>query len=180
MRQALYILADLDEQDLTWLVRAGRHEPVAPGTSLIREGEPIEYLYIVTEGRLEVVIGGGARVAERGVGDLLGEMSLIEKQLPSATVKALDGVRVLAIPQAALRERLRSDLPFAARFYRALAILLADRLRELGAKATKPGDEDAAERFAREHELDEGLLDTLHVAGDRLRRLLKLLEVRPS
>ena len=41
----------------------------------------------------------------------------------------LDDCVVLAVPQRALRDKLHKDQGFAARFYRALAIFLANRMR---------------------------------------------------
>ena len=88
-----------------------------------------------------------------------------------------DGV-MLCVPQAALRARLAENEGFAARFYRALAVFLSDRLRatvaHLGYGDTSD-KEDAYAAFEDEHELDEGVLDNLHVAGDRMRRLIGLL-----
>lgn len=161
MRKALYILGDLMDQDLIWLARAGELRKVAKGDKLIAEGRPLEDLFIVTDGKLAVVVGG-SEVAELGTGDVAGEMSFVEKQPPSADVVAKGDARVLAVPRRALLEEFRRNEAFAARFYRALAVFLSDRLRSM-----MPGRED---------ELDEGLLDTLHVAGDRMLRLIKLLE----
>ena len=72
---------------------------------------------------------------------------------------------VLAVPRKALLAAFERDTGFAARFYRAMAIFLSDRLRS----ATTDGPDD---------ELDEGLLDTVHQAGDRFVRLLSLLSGR--
>ncbi len=178
MRKALYILADLDDRDITWMSTAGRVRDVAAGATLITEGVAIDALYIVLDGRLEVTVGAGTRVAELASGDIIGEMSLIEKRPPSASVRTLEPSRLLAIPQGAVRERLEKDPGFAARFYRALAVFLSDRLRATVATLGygKPAGESRQEALERENELDEGLLDTLHVAGDRMRRLIAMLE----
>ena len=178
MRKALYILADLDDRDITWMSTAGRVREVAAGETLITEGVAIEMLYIVLDGRLEVTVGAGKRVAELASGDIVGEMSLIEKRPPSASVRTLEPSRLLTIPQSAVRERLDADTGFAARFYRALAVFLSDRLRATVATLGygKPAGESRQEELERENELDEGLLDTLHVAGDRMRRLIAMLE----
>ncbi|MEM6621112.1 MAG: cyclic nucleotide-binding domain-containing protein [Pseudomonadota bacterium] len=161
MRKALYILGDLMDQDLIWLARAGELRDVEPGQLVIQEGRDLENLFIVTDGKLSVLVGG-QEVAELGTGDVVGEMSFVEKQPPSADVRSKGSVRVLAVPRRALLEEFRRNDAFAARFYRALAVFLSDRLRSM-----MPGSDD---------ELDEGLLDSLHVAGDRMLRLIELLE----
>lgn len=178
MRKALYILADLDDRDLEWLRDSGTVKNVAPGETIIREGAVIESLFIIIDGKLEVVVGDNWRIAELSVGDIVGEMSLIEKRPPSASVRTLEKTKLLAVSQATVRRRLETDPPFAARFYRALAVFLSDRLRTTVATLGygKLADESLQHALERENELDEGLLDTLHVAGDRMRRLIAMLE----
>lgn len=178
MRKALYILADLDDLDLAWLSEAGTVRKVPSGETIIREGVAIDTLYVVLDGKLEVTVGEGKRVAELAAGDIVGEMSLVEKRPPSASVTTIEATRILGVPQAAIRDRLGKDTAFAARFYRALAVFLSDRLRATVATLGygKPVEESRQKTLERENELDEGLLDTLHVAGDRMRRLIAMLE----
>ena len=180
MRKALYILADLDDRDIAWLSETGVVRSVAEGELLIREGAVIDQLYIVIDGELEVVVGDGKRVAELVAGDIVGEMSLIEKRPPAASVRSMSEAKVLAVPQVAIRHRLAKDTACAARFYRALAVFLSDRLRSTVATFGygKPGAESRQQALERENELDEVVLDTLHVAGDRMRRLVAMLEGR--
>lgn len=179
MRKALYILGDLNDRDVTWLAENGERRSVPAGTVIIREGEPLDTLFVVTDGTLEVLLGQ-TRIAELGTGDILGEMSLIEKRPPTASVRTLSDCRLLAVPQEHLRAELAGNQGFAARFYRAIAVFLSDRLRstvgQLGYGQAKP--ESPEEAFALENELDDGLLDNLHVAGDRMLRLIAMLEGR--
>lgn len=162
MRKGLIILGDLQDQDLIWLAGAGEVRQLDKGDVLIEEGKPISDLFFITDGWFEVV-AQGQKVASLSVGDIMGEMSFVEKAPPSATVRATEAARVLAVPRKALTEHFREDTGFSARFYRALAVFLSDRLRSM-----MPGDAG--------NELDEGLLDTIHVAGDRMLRLIDLLE----
>lgn len=170
MRKALYILGDLGDQDLIWLNRAGRLAGLSAGDVLIAAGHEVSDLYFIVEGEFDVTLPGGQRVARLTLGDVAGEMSFVEKRLPSASVIAASAARVLCIERAAIEARFEQDSGFAARFYRALAVFLSDRLRA----ATSGTATDAAQ------ELDEGMLDTLHVAGDRFTRLLDLLAGRIS
>ena len=166
MRKGLIILADLLDQDLIWLSRQGNIIKAAPGDVLIEAGVAITHIFFVTEGALTVSVGDDV-VAEVGVGDILGEMSFVEKRVPDASVTAETHVRVLSVPRSALTEEFRTNHGFAARFYRALAVSLSDRLRAMTAEWPN-------------EELDEGILDQLHVAGDRTLRLIKLLEGAPA
>ncbi len=178
MRKALYILSQLDESDVRWLVENGTLQTIKANETLIRIGVVIQTLYIVIDGRLAVTIKDGQQIAVLAAGDIIGEMSLVEKRPPSGSVVTLEKARVLAIPQQLIAEKLREDSHFAARFYHALAIFLSDRLRStvdhLGYGDT--AKEDTMSQFEDEHELDDNLLDTLHIAGDRMRHLIALLE----
>ncbi|MEM9043273.1 MAG: cyclic nucleotide-binding domain-containing protein [Pseudomonadota bacterium] len=168
MRKALYILGDFEDSDLIWLARAGAMIQPTAGSDLIAAGTPISDLYIITAGEMAVVTPGGKVVATLGVGDVVGEMSFVEKRPPSVTVQAQTDCRLLAIPRSALLAEFAKNSGFSARFYRALAVFLSDRLRGMTAE-----DED-------ENELDEVVLDNLHVAGGRMLRLIDILEGRVS
>ncbi len=169
MKKALYILGELEDRDLVWLNAAGRVENLPDGAWLIRAGQEVRQLYFIVDGDFDVVLPKtGQVVARLSLGDVTGEMSFVEKRLPSASVRASGPAQVLAVPREAILARFEEDTAFAARFWHALAIFLSDRLRT----ATGGGSESDA------RELDDGLLDTLHVAGDRFTRLLDLLAGR--
>lgn len=168
MKRALYILADLGDRDLLWLNQAGRVVGLDDGETLIAAGRPVADLYFIVDGAFAVLLPDGRQVSTLSIGDVTGEMSFVEKRVPSASVKALGPAQVLAIPRDAILAQFERDAAFAARFYRALAVFLSDRLR------TATGGMSEADA----QELDEGLLDTLHVAGDRFTRLLDLLAGR--
>jgi CRP-like cAMP-binding protein len=166
VRKALYILGELDDADIGWLAGNGRTLSLRASEQLIAAGREVRDLYFVTDGELAVATPSGARLSTLAMGDVVGEMSFVEKRLPSASVTALRPSQVLAVPREALLAVFERDPGFAARFYRALAIFLSDRLRTA---TTEGGAGD---------ELDEGLLDTLHQAGDRFVRLMNLLSGR--
>jgi len=71
-----------------------------------------------------------------------------------------------------VRAKLAEDTAFAARFYRALCVFLADRMRHTTLRmgyGSGALDKHAAD------ELNEDLLDTVHLAGARFDRMLKRL-----
>lgn len=165
MRKALFILGDLDDRDIGFLASTGRVRQIAAGTALISAGTAIDELYFVTSGAFEVRSRAGQLLAELGVGDVTGEMSFIEKRPPDANVIAQPpGARVLAVPRQAMLAAFDADPRMAARFYRALAVFLSDRLRSMSAGPNP--------------ELDDGVLDSMQQAGDRFVRLLHMLEGR--
>lgn len=131
MKTVLFLLGELDDDDIDWMIATGDRQEVAAGTVLIREGEPASRLYILLEGSLSVTIAvlQGREIASLLSGDIVGEMSFVDTRPPSATVSAKIDSLVLAISKEQLATRLRLDVAFAARFYRALAISLSSRLR---------------------------------------------------
>jgi CRP/FNR family transcriptional regulator, cyclic AMP receptor protein len=166
MRKALYFLGILDDADTQWLIRHGTRRSLAPGELLIEEGKPAECLYFVLDGAFVVSTRSMASVAVLKAGDVVGEVSFVDSRPPSASVRAQVPSRVGAVPRAALSAKLREDLGFAARFYRSLAVFLADRLRtttgSLGA-----GTLQLAENVEDEDELASHLLEGLAAAGLR-------------
>lgn len=176
MRKVLYILSEFKDQDIDWITGVGDKQTVRAGESLVRSGEQIDSLYIVLNGRFEVSIGGSAGViAELGSGEIVGELSFLDSRPPSADVKATEDSIVYSIPARRLTSKFRTDEGFAARFYRALGVLLSDRLRDtsrqLAYGAVKSLDSDK-EEFS---EISPDLLDNMGLAGQRFNDILSKL-----
>lgn len=174
MRKALVMMGVLDDADAEWLSN-NRTEYLPAGNILIREGHPIEYLYILLDGRLSVETrsSGNKKIASLLPGEIVGEISFVDARPPSASVIAGENSHVLAIPRDLLNRKLEEDAGFAARFYQAVATLLGMRLRNtvnhLGYGKwieTAEGDE-----------LDEGLIECVSLGTTRFDRLLKKLRV---
>lgn len=170
VRKALFILGYLSDGDMDWLAENGVEQKLAPQSILIQRGEPIESIYILLSGRLSVRIDPNS---EREInvllpGEFIGELSYLDSRPPSATVLAATHSVVAAISRDALDAKLQSDTAFAARFYRALGVFLAHRLRRLTPSDSvadgsdgRPSDETA------EDELDPELLEAVSLAGKR-------------
>jgi len=82
---------------------------------------------------------------------------------------------VLAVSNAALRRKLTDDLGFGSRFYHALAVLLAQRLRQttmssIGCGVVSPAPAEGND----EDEIDFGMLANVNLAGAKFDKLLKL------
>ena len=178
MRKALYILGQLSDLDIEWMIDYGRRIAVPAGHTLIKQGQPVEDLYVTLAGAFSVIDErmDGHELARLGSGEIIGEMSFIDALPPSATVRAAEAGTVLALPRALLQGKLDQDPSFAARFYRAIAIFLSDRLRTTVSRLGY-GDPGAVieEGVAQEDELDLNVLDTVHLAGARFDHLLKRL-----
>jgi CRP-like cAMP-binding protein len=175
MRKVLYILGQLDDMDVDWMARHGRRRMVAPGDVLVLQGEPSPHLFIVLDGRMDVVVKGIGPVASLGAGEIIGELSFVDSAPPSASVTAATAGAVLMLEKRLLARELESDTAFAMRFYRAIALFLADRLRSTVRRMGYGEGAALDENEVQGDELDEGLLDTVSLAGDRFDRLLKTL-----
>jgi extracellular factor (EF) 3-hydroxypalmitic acid methyl ester biosynthesis protein len=132
MHTALGLLNELEEEDIDWIFRAGSERQVMANTVVVREDEPLAYIYIVLEGLFGVRVASipDAEIGRLGPGDIIGEISFLENRLPSASVMAIESSLLLEIPSATLAERLKAMPSFGAQFYRALAILNSRRVRE--------------------------------------------------
>ncbi|HBB31614.1 MAG TPA: cyclic nucleotide-binding protein [Cyanobacteria bacterium UBA8803] len=180
MKKVLYILAELSDRDFSWLITAGKRLRIPAGTTLIEEGKSINALYIILDGSFAVsteALGGG-EIAQLTSGEVVGEISFVDSRPPTATVTALENSLVWAISRGQLSAKLLQDANFAAHFYHALAMFLADRLRvtvgRLGySKAQHPNQD--MEATTSDEDLNPDFLSSLEIAQYRLDWLLNRL-----
>lgn len=103
-------------------------ETPEPGMTLFREGDAANAMYVVISGEVEVLKrsrnGVEARVAVLGPSDWFGEMSIVDIQPRSATVRALAPGRLVRITSGDLDALYRHDL-------RSYAIVILNLAREL-------------------------------------------------
>lgn len=175
MRKVLFLFGQLNDDDIEWMINTGRRQPVARGEVLIRQGVPVDALFILLEGRLSVLLGRQEReIARLSAGEIVGEMSFVDARPPSATVRGLEDAIVLAIPKPMLQGKLDRDAGFAARFYRALAIFLSTTVRERHRMLGYGADVDLDEVQEDDaDELDPNVLDGVYLAGERFDRMVK-------
>lgn len=98
---------------------------IQAGTVLTRQGASGGLAYVIGEGRAEV-LRGDRRLATLGPGDVVGELSLIDGEPRSATVRALTDLEVLEISAEDLNRLLRK----APSVRRKLLEALSERLRQ--------------------------------------------------
>lgn len=100
------------------------------GDTVVRQGETGDCMYVVQLGQLEVVQekdGKEIRLAVLGEGDFFGEMAIVEREVRSATVRALSDVRVLTVDKHAFLRRVHEDPSLAYRMVQKMS----HRIREL-------------------------------------------------
>ncbi len=174
MRKVLYIFGLLNDADIEWMATHGRCQRLRDGEVLIGEGVRSDSLILLLRGEIEATAKGYGTVGRMGVGEIVGEVSLVDSAPPSATITVRGDALALFIDKRELMEKLERDEGFGARFYHALAIFLADRLRATRQPTSEPLSDSAAPSKG---ELDTAIMDHVTAAGERFNRMLRILTV---
>jgi extracellular factor (EF) 3-hydroxypalmitic acid methyl ester biosynthesis protein len=130
---ALDIFQQLRQEDIHWMLATSELETISANGILVREDDPSETIFFIADGLFEVYVYGGSairlKVGQLGPGEIIGEISWLGGKPISATVRALETSSVVALSIATLERRLAEYPAFAARLFRAVATLTAERLR---------------------------------------------------
>lgn len=145
------LIAELTETDIRWMKSVGETKRFSPGELVIQQYSPLRSLYLVLEGCLTFSVAtdqttplGKAfsvlseesnadqqTLDQVNVGELIGESALLKGANSMLIVRASMQTDVLSLPLPSICAHLDQDLGFAARFYRAIAILLQNRYEKL-------------------------------------------------
>lgn len=124
------LFAELSPADLKHVAEVVSEHAYPGGEVIAEQGEPGEELYIVVDGEISVMVtqdgGRAVEVARRGVGDYVGEMSVISREPRMASLLCAGDVRTLAIDRKRF-ERILRERPDASL---AMMRVLSSRLRE--------------------------------------------------
>lgn len=101
------LLAGLPGETLARLAKAMEREEVAPGTVIVREGDPGDRFYVVFAGMLSVTQGALGRREVLRPGDYFGEVALAMDMPRTATVAAITPAVVASCDRATFDEFLR-------------------------------------------------------------------------
>jgi len=100
------LFSDLDADELRGVVGRLRHHAFMAGSVLVREGDPGDSLFVLSEGRVKVTTlgpkGKSVQLAELKEGDFFGEVSLLTGKPRTATITSLDGAEVLELTRSDL------------------------------------------------------------------------------
>jgi len=125
----------------------------APGEFVLREGEPDRFVYVLLDGRAELIkntsLGTSpSRIGELRVGDTFGEVKIVDRQPSSASVVAATGVTVAAIDLDIFdRHELLAEA--RATVWRNVGQILAERLRRTSITGADAIHRELAESEAR-------------------------------
>ena len=102
----------------------------ADGHVVVRQGDVGDCMFAIQAGQVEVLREtdhGEVRVAVLGEGDIFGEMAILQKEVRSATVRALGEARLLTIDKRTFLRRVHEDPSLAFNILRTMS----GRIREL-------------------------------------------------
>jgi len=105
----------------------------ADGEVLIKQGEVGDRMFVIQRGKVRVVRetgDGDSFLREAGEGELLGEMSIFDKEVRSATVRAVGPVQAITVDKNNFLRRVHEDPTLAFQLVR----VMSRRVRELSEK----------------------------------------------
>lgn len=139
----------LDDAARAALRQAGTERFYRAGRPVYDEGRTARNLAVLLDGRVKVATttrdGTNLLLALRGPGDLIGEQSTLVGEERTATVTAIDDVRLLVVPYEDFEALLATHPAMAATLVRTLVA----RVRESDAHRIEL-EQDADERLARQ------------------------------
>ena len=126
-------LQELTRNDWTLIESKAKRINFSLGQEIIQEGARIDHVYILRCGSASVELKGthsNAILATLVAGDICGEMAFLGDSRATAAVVAREEVEADVIWADHLRQLISTFPAFGVRFYRSLAIILGQRLRQ--------------------------------------------------
>lgn len=174
------LFQELSNPDIDWLIHNASQCRLEEGLTLSHSSSLTDQLYLLMEGTLsfcplsvEAPSDSTASTGSQGEyislleGELIGHIPGLY-QFPASLMKALTPCTLLEIARSPFEQKLQEDTTFAAHLYRAIALLLYQRLKQLmaqpesGQSSTPVHLKDASTVFA---ELQDGDIDWLIAVG---------------
>ena len=127
-----YIFDGLSEDELPRIFRIATSETFKAGEWIIQEGQISSDIFVMLDGQAavarETADGNELVVALFSRGQVIGEMGYLRNLPRSASVRGISDGRVLRFSSAVMRSLLETDSAIAAKIFRNLSIILANRL----------------------------------------------------
>ena len=103
---------------------------------IIRQGDIGECMYVVQDGQVEILLeedGKEIRLSVRGPGEIIGEMAILDREVRSATVRAIGDARLLTVDKKNFLRRVHSDPSLALRIVESMS----SRIRDLNSEVAR-------------------------------------------
>ncbi|GHO54937.1 cyclic nucleotide-binding domain-containing protein [Ktedonobacter robiniae] len=129
------LFSTLNKKELQEIAKNCQERTFSAGSTLFSQGDPGVALYVLTQGNVRISQANNSDQSEEvigsaGVGEVLGEMALLDELPRSATVVAAEDVTVLVLPVWEFRSILRSHPDITLK----LLAALSRRLRKAEAR----------------------------------------------
>jgi len=108
----------------------------AKGEIIVRQGEIGDCMFAIQRGKLEVLLNGPqgeVRTAVLREGDIFGEMAVFDREVRSASVRALEEATVLTVDKKTFLRRIQEDPSLAFN----LVKMMSGRIRRLNAEVAR-------------------------------------------
>ena len=131
--EKILLFADFTEEELEKVRNISRKTKISQGEYAFHEDKPGDTLILLDLGTLKLTKktkkGEDQELVQLGSGSYLGEMSLFDQRLRSASGLAMENCQLTIIPIAGLISLLDKNPPMGAKFYRRVAMGIAQRLK---------------------------------------------------
>ena len=119
----------LSEEHVWKMAALAEVKKFAGGDTIVRQFDKNSDLIIVLDGSAQINTFNDELISEIGPGSIIGEISLVDEQPRSATIRSIQYTQVAVIPAAKLRDLIAQDPVVAAGVYKNIAQTLCTRLR---------------------------------------------------
>ena len=127
------LFADFTEEELEKVRSISRKAKISQGEYAFQEDKPGDTLILLDLGTLKLTKktkkGEEQELVQLGSGSYLGEMSFFNQGLRSASGVAMENCQITVIPIPALRSLLDENPSMGCKFYRRVAMGIAQRLK---------------------------------------------------
>lgn len=168
MKRVLFVLGQLSDNDIEWMIENGSKRSLKQGEYLVKQYEEIKSIHIVLSGSFKIFNEENAslNIAQIGSGEIVGEMSFLDDHPPSVSVAATESSTVYSISLDRVKRYMEVNTIFAARFYYSIALFLSDRLRKTTSRLGYGAPDDDID------EINMNVLSHIGQAGARFNRIL--------
>jgi len=124
--------SSMEESMIQEIVRMSRMRKYDPGEFVIREGDYDAWVFFLIKGDLKISVKGVEVGSIRRLGDVFGEMGIIDGSPRSASIQALTPTLVVAVDASILdRQTAKNTYLVQSILYRIFCEVLAVRVREM-------------------------------------------------
>ncbi len=117
-------------------LKAGNMRGISPGSAIVEEGQPVSSVFYVLRGEVEIWTRFGTkeemRLGKVSPNEVIGELSFLLLELPTVTARVSRAhkgdVSVIEMERTRAHDLMNHDPLFAAKVFRMLAALIAQRI----------------------------------------------------